>query len=62
MTLYKVTNARTGRFVRFACISDVLSYLRASGRTITNVRLMMRTLTAGKAYSVGPHIVERLKK
>ena len=62
MTLYKVTNSRTGRFVRFACISDVLGYLRASGRTITNVRLMMRTLGAGKAYSVGTHTIERIRK
>lgn len=38
MTVYRVTNARTGRYVRFMCISDVLGYLRLRGRTIYNVR------------------------
>lgn len=62
MTTYRIANTRTGRYVRFMCISDVLGYMRLRGRTIYNVRGVVQALSAGKSYTVGNHVITREKR
>ena len=57
---YKITNRRTGKFVRFNCIADVLSFLDSAGHKCYNVRGLMRVLNSGHEYNAGPLTVRRI--
>lgn len=50
---YKIVNCRTGKFVRFNCIADVLAFLEGAGHKCYNVRGLMRVLSAGHEYNAG---------
>lgn len=57
---YKIMNRRTGKFVRFNCIADVLAFLEGAGHRRYNVRGLMRVLSAGHEYNAGPLTVRRI--
>lgn len=55
---YKITNRRTGKFVRFNCVADVLAFLEGAGHKCYNVRGLMRVLHAGREYNAGSLTVQ----
>lgn len=57
---YKIVNRRTGKFVRFNCIADVLAFLEGARHKCYNVRGLMRVLSAGHEYNAGPLTVRRI--
>lgn len=57
---YKIVNRRTGKFVRFNCIADVLNFLDSAGHKCYNVRGLMKVLAAGREYNAGPLVVRRI--
>lgn len=57
---YKIVNRRTGKFVRFNCIADVLNFLDGAGHKCYNVRGLMKVLAAGHEYNAGPLVVRRI--
>lgn len=57
---YKITNRRTGKFVRFNCVADVLAFLEGAGHKCYNARGLMKILSAGREYNAGPLTVRRI--